>query len=583
MAAIRRGSYPQVEPRAVDLMTPAVAEIPPALPIGDARRLAHRRGARLLVVREATGRDPAWRGVTPGTLDHALALGLGRTPVRVALWETPVIEPRMPEVAVRRLLRSGAPGALLLERGRPRGAVLRETGILAGLPGSLRAALDRLPEEARTLLREAAWAASESGLDVWLVGGVVRDLALGITGASRDLDLVVEGDARRVARRLARRLGGGVREHAAFLTATVEAPHRPRLDLATARAERYRRPGALPEVAPAAIREDLWRRDFSINALAIGLPGDRWGQLLDPTGGLDDLGRRQLRILHPLSFVEDPTRGLRAVRLAGRLGFRLEASTARLLREALRLDVYAALSADRLRAEWRRVLAEPAPATVLAGLARAGALPLLGLEAPFGPPSQIRLARLARRTARLPLSADTREALAVLALASDAGEPAVERMTQRLGLPPRSAAALAGARARAPSLLDRLAAASGFGSACAMLDGTPEAVAAWGLILASPGLVARRLGRYLRVWSGGTVTQPLLGGDDVRKLGLAPGPRVGVLLRAARAAQLSGRIRTRTAALRWLRRQTAVPGARAAPPSTSRRSPDDPQRKGGVV
>jgi tRNA nucleotidyltransferase (CCA-adding enzyme) len=579
MAAMRRGSYPQVEPRAVDLMTPAVTVVEASLSVGAAQRLANRQRARLLVTREPAGRGFGWSGVTPDTLTHALALGLDQAPVAVALWRTPAVGSRTPEVLVRRRLRSGAPAALVVDGGRPLGAVLREVGFPRGLPGSLRVGLDRLSEAVRAFLREAARVAGEMNREVWLVGGLVRDLALGRIGGHGDLDLVVEGDARPVARRLAMRLGGQVREHPAFLTATVQAPGWPRIDLATARRERYARPGALPLVEPAPIGDDLWRRDFSINALALRLRPESWGEVLDPTGGLDDLAGRELRVLHPLSFVEDPTRCLRAIRFATRLDFHLDASTRRLLVEAARLDAYTALSADRLRAELGRVLAEPAPGAVLGRLGRLGALRLLGLDAPPVRESAAVLSRLFRRTRRLALAADTREKLAVLALTAASGSVTAERTGRRLGLPARSLAAIRQARASAPGLLERLDRAADPGDAYRVLDGAPEPAVAWALGLAPEGSAARHLARYLGRWRH---ARPLLGGEDLMALGLVPSPRFRDLLREARAAQASGRLRTRAGALRWLRR-AIPPSPRATSRFTPSRSQADPQRKGGSV
>jgi tRNA nucleotidyltransferase (CCA-adding enzyme) len=181
---------------------------------------------------------------------------------------------------------------------------------------------------------------------VYLVGGAVRDLLLGRTRA--DLDFAVEGDAAA----LGRRLGGDVRAHDRFATATVEADGG-QLDFATARSESYPRPGALPEVRPASLADDLARRDFSVNAMAVPLLGEP--ELIDPHGGRTDLERGALRVLHGRSFVDDPTRALRAARYAARYGFELEPRTAELLRGA---DLRA-VSADRVEAELRKLAREP--------------------------------------------------------------------------------------------------------------------------------------------------------------------------------------------------------------------------------
>ncbi len=185
-----------------------------------------------------------------------------------------------------------------------------------------------------------------AGEAVYLVGGAVRDLLLGRGRA--DIDLVVEGDAAG----LAARLGADVVEHDRFSTAKVSLDGHD-VDIAGARTETYAHPGALPAVEPASLAEDLARRDFTINAMAIPLAGDP--HLLDPHGGREDLGAGLLRILHPRSFVDDPTRALRAARYAARFGFDLEPETAELLRGA---DL-GTISADRREAELRRLAAEP--------------------------------------------------------------------------------------------------------------------------------------------------------------------------------------------------------------------------------
>ncbi len=190
-------------------------------------------------------------------------------------------------------------------------------------------------------LREAA-----AGTRAHLVGGAVRDLLLG--RERTDIDVAVEGDVRR----LAERLGGETRTHERFATATVRLDGVV-VDLAATRSETYAHPGALPEVEPASLADDLARRDFTVNAMALPLVGDP--QLIDPHGGLGDLERGELRVLHPGSLRDDPTRALRAARYAARYGFTLEAETAKLIRAANLSTV----STDRIEAELRKLAAEP--------------------------------------------------------------------------------------------------------------------------------------------------------------------------------------------------------------------------------
>jgi tRNA nucleotidyltransferase (CCA-adding enzyme) len=193
----------------------------------------------------------------------------------------------------------------------------------------------------------------------YLVGGAVRDLLRGVPHV--DLDVVVEGDALAVARALAERLGGEVVEHDRFGTATVRAPELT-VDIATARRERYPTPGALPEVEPADLAEDLARRDFTINAMAIALADET---LHDPHGGQADLQAGVIRVLHDASFIDDPTRLLRALRYEARLGGRLDEHTEELAREAIAAGAMDTVSGKRIRDELLDLLREAeAPAAL---------------------------------------------------------------------------------------------------------------------------------------------------------------------------------------------------------------------------
>jgi tRNA nucleotidyltransferase (CCA-adding enzyme) len=221
-----------------------------------------------------------------------------------------------------------------------------ETRDIAGLPG-----IERLLP------------ALEGLAPAFLVGGGVRDLLLGRAG-SVDLDVAVEGDARAAARELARRLNGEAKEHERFGTATVRAGDLA-VDLATTRRETYAEPGALPDVQPAGLAEDLGRRDFTINAMAIDLNGEGVGRLEDPHGGKDDLDAGVIRVLHGQSFVDDPTRLLRALRYEARFGFRMDENTERLAREAAAGAGFSTVSGARVRDELLDLLREPeAPAAV---------------------------------------------------------------------------------------------------------------------------------------------------------------------------------------------------------------------------
>jgi tRNA nucleotidyltransferase/poly(A) polymerase len=216
-----------------------------------------------------------------------------------------------------------------------------------------------------TLLAAVGSRAAAAGYRTAVVGGFVRDLLLGII--SRDIDIAVEGDAIACAHHLAASMDGAVTKTSRFGTAVLMAGGT-RIDLAMARTERYSRPGALPDVSPGTLAEDLWRRDFTVNAIAVELSPDSAGRLLDPTGGRTDLAARAINVLHPASFRDDPTRMLRAVRLAHRLGFSLAAATAELLRAAVRERCWLTVGAYRLGQEIRLLFQEQDPSGLCSSL-----------------------------------------------------------------------------------------------------------------------------------------------------------------------------------------------------------------------
>ncbi|MCI0791520.1 MAG: CCA tRNA nucleotidyltransferase, partial [Chloroflexi bacterium] len=216
--------------------------------------------------------------------------------------------------------------------------------------------------ESRLGRRRFRWlrSLSEAGRDraagIYLVGGVVRDLLL--KRSILELDISVSGLDEALALHLADALGGRLTARSQFNTFKI-AVGSTVIDLAMTRGESYAHPGALPDVWPGSIEQDLARRDFSVNAMATDLSVDAWGELLDPMSGQRDLERRLIRVLHPDSFADDATRIFRAVRYAQRLEFRLEEGTADLLKASLGgLDT---ISGDRLRHEFQRVFAEPHP------------------------------------------------------------------------------------------------------------------------------------------------------------------------------------------------------------------------------
>jgi tRNA nucleotidyltransferase (CCA-adding enzyme) len=227
-----------------------------------------------------------------------------------------------------------------------------------------------LPEGLAPVL-EAVAGVSGPYAGVYLVGGTVRDILLG--EPSFDVDIVVEGDAVALAAALADELGGRVRAHAAFGTAVVLYGDDGRVDVVTARSESYSAPAVLPSVEPGSIDDDLRRRDFTINAMAVSLKGEERGQLVDPFDGRSDLEAGRIRVLHERSFVDDPTRILRAIRYEDRYGFRMDDETAALARDCIATGHVGDLSGARLREELIALLEEGDVSHAIPRLAELGA------------------------------------------------------------------------------------------------------------------------------------------------------------------------------------------------------------------
>lgn len=231
-----------------------------------------------------------------------------------------------------------------------------------------------VPSDVQPWLRRIGQLAAGRGLSAYAVGGCVRDWLLG-RNRHPDLDVTVEADGIALAGAIARAFGGTVQAHEPFGTATVLIARGgagravQRIDVATARKETYARPGAYPTVAAGTLRDDLFRRDFTINAMAVALHPERFGELIDPFGGAEDLRHRRLRALHARSFFDDPSRALRGLRFRRRFGLRWESETLRALRRAMAEGALGWLNAGRLRKELERMAEEPDPAGCLRDLA----------------------------------------------------------------------------------------------------------------------------------------------------------------------------------------------------------------------
>jgi len=219
--------------------------------------------------------------------------------------------------------------------------------------------LKKLPDFLRNILKICGLVGDKIKMRVFVVGGFVRDLLMGVENL--DVDIVVEGDGILFGEQLAKKLGGRAKSHEKFGTSVVVLPDGMHIDVASSRTEYYTRPAALPDVMESSIKQDLYRRDFTINALAIRLNRKFFGELLDFFGCRKDLRNGIIRILYPMSFVDDPTRILRAVKFEQRYQFHMDQATENLLRDALSKNIFDLVSPERLRNEFIEILEEARP------------------------------------------------------------------------------------------------------------------------------------------------------------------------------------------------------------------------------
>ena len=405
---------------------------------------------------------------------------------------------------------------------------------------------EQLPRELVDFMQVAGEVAQRQGQKLYLVGGVVRDLLLNRTNF--DLDLAVEGDAVNLARELTSINQGKIVTHPRFGTAKLKWD-KWSVDLATARSEIYVRPGALPTVKPNAIKDDLFRRDFTINAMAIELNPSRYGQLLDLYGGRNDLEHKLVRVLHDKSFIDDATRIWRGLRYEQRLNFQLEPATLQLLkRDIAYLDT---ISGDRIRHELELILKEEYPEKVLH---RADELEVLlklhpalkgngwlaekfeqarKLSSPDLPSTVLYLALLAYR-----LSEEENEQLiSYFKLAKSV----TQTMRDAIGLKTRLKS-LANPELSLSNIYSLL---HGYSSLAVLVNS-----------LASDSPVARQhIGLFL---SKLRYIKPALIGKDITRMGLVPGPGIKEVLDLLLEAQLDGQVTTKRdeegLVKRWLAR-----------------------------
>jgi tRNA nucleotidyltransferase (CCA-adding enzyme) len=368
-------------PTTREIMTSPVKTIPSGSTIADAGETMTRFSINAMPVL----RGNVFQGIiTREVIQKALFHGLGKQKVEEFMTTGgPVARPDMPMSQVERVMIEEHQRFIpvLDEGGALVGAITR-TDLLRSLheerladiheseeisPRSIRHVKglieERVPPEVRGALQVIGDVADTIGFPVYLVGGIVRDLFLRVPNL--DVDIVVEGDGITFAGMLVKQAGGRMKTHQKFSTAVVILPNGLKIDIATARLEYYESPAALPTVELSSIKKDLYRRDFTINTLAVRLNSNRYGELIDFFGGLRDIKDKTIRVLHSLSFVEDPTRVLRAIRFEQRFNFHLNKHTQNLIKTAVNMKLFNRLTGERIYTELVLMFSEAEPLKAL--------------------------------------------------------------------------------------------------------------------------------------------------------------------------------------------------------------------------
>jgi tRNA nucleotidyltransferase (CCA-adding enzyme) len=549
----------ELEPRrARDVMSTPPRTVGPDDSVRDAMILCQRHGQSGVFVTED---DRVVGAVSREDLDKAIGHDLAHAPVRGIM--SGHVQTASEDATLTEL-QSGVTAAedgrvAILRDGKLTGVVSR-SDLLRALEGVAPSRDERTESLAGPLgevarLRpvfEAVASLGERPEGVYVVGGTVRDILLG--EENFDVDIAVEGDAIGFAHDLAGALGGRVTPHAKFGTAVVQYGDGERIDVVTTRTEFYDAPGALPKVERAGLREDLFRRDFTLNAMAVSLKPADFGRLVDPFGGRADLDQRVLRVLHNLSFIDDPTRIFRAIRYEARYGLRLEEHSARLARGTIEMGLVGDLSSARLRDELVALLEDPGATS---GILRLGEL---GVDRAIQP----HLSADAEGAALFERARSLRDELGVDVPAWRIGIAAVARSLtsdeaydwlRRLKLRRREVERIAGAIRVAPLIAERL---GGDELDPAEVVALADAYAPDAPLLALAIEDRPELREYFTRLRD---VQLEIGGAELAELGLSESPRVGEVLGELRRRKLNGELDGRESELEAARELIAAGAA----------------------
>ena len=429
---------------------------------------------------------------------------------------------------------------------------------------------EQLPRQVNEILQAAGRVAAEHNYRAYAVGGFIRDLML--RRPNLDIDIVVEGDGIEFAKHFAQIYEARVRSYKKFGTAVVIFPDGFKIDVATARLEYYEYPAALPTVELSSLKLDLYRRDFTINTLAVELNPGSFGQLIDYFGAQRDFKDKAIRVLHNYSFVEDPTRVLRAIRYEQRLGFRIGKHTANLIINAVKMNLLVQLSGRRLTNELKLILSEENPAPEVKRMQEYKLLPFLHPDITYGPVLERLLREIRSVLAWYELSfiknGCDRWLVYLLALIDPLSSSGLEEFCKRMEFPPRLATWLVEGRARAMSV------GQGFYRRGKLKPSEiyhllEDLDSEWLLfIMAKTQQVETRraISHYFRHLKE---VQPELRGRDLKDMGIKPGPIYRQILNQLLDGRLNGELSSKNEEIEFVKKQFIEESQISHPQQTS--------------
>ncbi len=546
-----------------EIMTSPVKTIPSGSMIAEAGEAMTRFSVNVLPIMS----DKKYLGIiTREVVQKALFHNLGKQRVEEFMTTGgPVASPDMPMAQVEKIMIEEHQRFIpvLDKGGRIAGAITRTDLLrslheerMAEVPESEDAVLrsvrnvrglieEQVSPEVAGALALVGEVADEAGFPVYLVGGIVRDLFLRVKNL--DIDIVVEGDGITFAGMLVKRAGGRMKTHQKFGTAVVVLPNGLKLDIATARLEYYESPAALPTVELSSIKKDLYRRDFTVNTLAIRLNRKHYGGLIDFFGGLRDIKDKTIRVLHSLSFVEDPTRALRAIRFEQRFDFQLSKQTQNLIKSAVNMKLFHKLTGERIYSELVLLFSEAEPLKVLKRMKDLDILKFIhpNLKAStetdrlFG---EIGEALTWFRLLYLDLTIE-KWFVYFLGLLDRIKDPAVDEVLARLAVPARVRDRVRQTRKRYRDVLYVFYKETNLSPSRVYYLMKPLAIEAilFMMAKAKQEKAKKYISLYLTHLREVSVT---VTGDDLKAMGIPPGPRYKKILEELLDAKLDGKVKT---------------------------------------